>query len=102
MFLLVGAIQFVVIALPVSIFVSKGLHTDANRSCFFYATTGLLLGIAPWLVVALIGSNGTFTPIEDTVSLLYPGLSTGLFAGVMLKHQLTKLAAGAGIESCPE
>jgi hypothetical protein len=95
---LIGVIQFLAVALPFANWISKGLEADLNRSWVFYGSAGALLGGAPWIALVLIFSKHTVRALEANAFLFYPGLSTGLFAGLMLKRRITKLAA-ASIEN---
>lgn len=99
MFYLVGALQFVLTALPFAIFISRDLKEDAGRSWFFYLASGVLIGGIPWIVIYLIFGDNTLRAMAENAFLVYPGLSSGLFAGAILKHRLVKLGKVGGIEN---
>jgi hypothetical protein len=95
--------QFVLIVLPMAHFGSKGLVRDAARGWAFYGLTGAMVGMLPWIFIILCTSKApltvrAFLDLGAVFALFAPALFSGLFGGLVLKYQLTRLAA-SGIEN---
>ncbi len=101
MFFVVGFLQFIFIALPISSRISKGLETDSSRSSRFYITSGALIACLPWVIIVLVVILLEKLPWQALASLPFsisPILLTGLLSGAILKKRLKKLVIGSSIE----
>jgi hypothetical protein len=95
---MVGFFQYLIIALPISHFMSSSLENDAKRSWAFYVLSGALIGGGPWWILGYFMFDSR-TDMGSLLAVLAPGLTIWLLAGAILKRRLIKLAAATSIEN---